>query len=193
MAKLYFKFGAMGSSKSANCLMAKFNYEQKGKKTILLKPKCDTRSPENEVNSRIGLSSKAKSIAYDDDINVDEMKNYDVILVDEAQFFAPKQIETLKYIASILDIPVLCYGLLTNYKLTLFEGSKRLVELADSLQEIKSICDCGKKANVNCLLDKDGKVITEGNDVVIGDTEYRALCYSCYYKLLNKTKGSENI
>lgn len=193
MAKLYFKYGAMGSSKSANCLMAKFNYEQKGKKAILLKPSKDTRSPQNIVTSRIGLSSKAKNIAPNENINIEEMKEYDVILVDEAQFLEPKQIETLKYIANIMDIPVLCYGLLTNYKLTLFKGSKRLVELADSLQEIKSICRCGKNANVNCLTDKFGNVVTEGSDVFIGDKQYNAMCYNCYYKLLKESERRKQI
>lgn len=190
MSKLYYKYGSMGSSKTANALMTKFNYEEKGKKVLLLKPSVDTRDGKDIIKSRIGLEAKAECIDSDCDIKkyiVENHRNkktkkfdFDVIIVDECQFLTKEQVLTLRNIASFLDVPVLCYGLRTTFKHTLFEGSKALFELADSIQEIKTICKCGNKAIINVLKDDN---INMDTDVVIGGNEkYEAMCYSCYYK-----------
>lgn len=200
MAKLYFKYGAMGSSKTANALMTKFNYEEKGKRVLLLKPTVDNRDGANVVKSRIGLEANAECVDNNCDIKkyiVQKHRNketkkfdFDVIIVDECQFFTAHQVLMLRNIASFLDIPVICYGLRTNYKLELFEGSKALFELADSIQEIKTICKCGNKAIINVLKDKDGNIVSTGDtDVVIGGNEkYESMCYKCYFNAVNSVK-----
>ena len=190
VSKLYFKYGAMGSSKTAQALMCKFNYEQKGFKVYLLKPIVDNRTVKDGkslVSSRIGLTSDC--IEFDKNQNFIEFCNENdiihdknVIIIDECQFLTKNQVNDLKDIS--LKIPVLCYGLLTNYKTELFEGSKRLVEIADSIMEIKSICRCGRKATVNARL-LDGKIVTTGEEIAIGgDEQYESMCYSCYSKKL---------
>lgn len=190
MAKLYFKYGAMGSSKTAQALMCKFNYEQKGFKVYLFKPVADNRKivdGKAVVNSRIGLSSECiefdKSfnfVAFYMDNKLTDANN--IIIVDECQFLTEKQVDQLKAIST--KMPVLCYGLLTNYKTKLFEGSKRLVEIADSLMEIKSVCKCGRKANVNARF-VDGKITLTGDEVVIGgDETYESMCFACFVKQL---------
>ena len=180
MAKLYFKYGVMGSSKTAQALITKFNYEENGSKVLFIKPATDTRDGKDIVKSRIGLSSKAKVLEATDNLSPAMVQGYDVIICDESQFFTPKQVERLKDLAAFLDIPVICYGLLTDFQTHLFPGSKRLIELADSLQEIKMICKCGKKANVNARL-IDGKITKEGELVMLGGNEsYKAMCYECW-------------
>lgn len=200
MAKLYYKYGSMGSSKTANALMTKFNYEEKGKRVLLLKPSIDNRDGEDIIKSRIGLEAKAECIDVKTDIKkyivtkhrdkTTKQFDFDVIIVDECQFFTTMQILMLRNIASFLDVPVICYGLRTNYKLELFEGSKALFELADSIQEIKTICKCGNKAIVNVLKDKDGSVIPgEDTDVIIGGNEkYESMCYKCYFDFVYRNK-----
>lgn len=200
MAKLYYKYGSMGSSKTANALMTKFNYEEKGKRVLLLKPSIDNRDGEDIIKSRIGLEAKAECIDAKTDIKkyivtkhrdkTTKQFDFDVIIVDECQFFTTMQILMLRNIASFLDVPVICYGLRTNYKLELFEGSKALFELADSIQEIKTICKCGNKAIVNVLKDKDGSVIPgEDTDVIIGGNEkYESMCYKCYFDFVFRNK-----
>lgn len=202
MSKLYFKYGAMGSSKTAQALMCKFNYEQKGFKVFLFKPILDNRFVEGNkamVWSRIGLKSDCLEFERKDDffdlckkyrILDEDNKDKNVIIVDECQFLSKTQVDQLKDIS--MQIPVLCYGLLTNYKTELFEGSKRLVEVAESLMEIKCICRCGRKATVNVLF-RDGKIVTEGDEVVIGgDEKYESMCYNCYSKLLKEQKQEKN-
>lgn len=193
MAKLYFKYGAMGSSKTAQALMCRFNYLQKGFEVYLFKPVVDTRGEENGiplVKSRIGL--KSECIEFEKDENFfDICKRYDIlherriIIVDEAQFLSREQVEQLKEISQ--SIPVLCYGLLTNFKTELFEGSKRLVEIADSLNEIKSVCKCGRKATINARI-INGKICEEGEEVVIGDETYEGMCYRCFKERLKNEK-----
>ena len=196
MAKLYYKFGAMGSSKTASALMCRFNYIQKGINVLLLKSKLDTRSKENEVESRIGLTAPCISFAENESITelyekANEEEKIKVVIVDECQFCTKKQIEQLREIAE--EIPVLCYGLKTNFKGELFEGSKRLLEIADSIQEIKSVCECGKKAIMNGRFVK-GLLVTDGNELEIGgDEKYRSLCWSCYKKEQNKAIVYEKI
>lgn len=177
MSKLYFKFGAMGSSKTAQALMCRFNYMQKGFKVLLVKPSIDTRN--KKVSSRIGLEAECLNVSTTENF-FDIYNEYkpDVIIVDECQFLTAKQVEDLKDLTQF--IPVLCYGLLTNFKTYLFEGSKRLIELADSISEIKSVCRCGRKATINARL-LNGKVVTDGPEVLIGaDETYEGRCYWCY-------------
>lgn len=184
MAKLYFKYGVMGSSKTAQALITKYNYEEKGMRVLLVKPATDTRDGENIVKSRIGLQSEAFVIGNEDDLLklfVEPMLfYYDAIICDEAQFLTPAQVEQLKEVAVSWNIPVLCYGLLADFKTELFPGSKRLVELADSLQEIKTVCECGAKATVSARL-VDGEIVRDGEQVMIGGNEsYKAMCYKCW-------------
>lgn len=196
MAKLYFKFGAMGSSKTASALMCRFNYMQKGKNVLLIKPKIDNRVKVTEVTSRIGLSAPCIAFETTDNlVKIFENENIktkvDVVICDEAQFCTKKQVEQLRDLAE--NVPVLCYGLKGNYKTELFEGSKRLLELADSISEIKSVCDCGKKAIINGRYRK-GLLVTDGAEVEIGgDEKYKGLCFSCFKKEQEKAKINEKI
>ncbi len=189
--RLYFKYGTMGSSKSAQALMCKFNYEQKGMHVMLVKPALDNRGDTDtpKVRSRIGLVSECETVAPDGSF-VQLFEKYraehgcDCIIVDEAQFCTTEQVNQLKYLTQF--VPVLCYGLLTNFRCQLFEGSKRLVELADSLQEIKSVCRCGRKSTVNARF-VDGKCVDDGPVVLIGgDESYENMCYWCWQKELKK-------
>lgn len=202
MAKLYFKFGAMGSSKSAQALMTKFNYEEKNKNVFLMKPSTDNRDDkvdENgntvaEVKSRIGLSAPAVTVGQNDDIiemylERNRLEPVDVIICDECQFLTEKQIEQMKDLADIYDVPVLCFGLRADFRTKLFPGSKRLFEIADSITEIKSVCRCGRKATVNARLDGKGNILTEGSQVMIGGNEsYVGMCYKCYREQIEKQK-----
>ena len=189
MSKLYFKYGAMGASKSAHALITKFNYEQNGSKVLLLKPAIDTRDGANVIRSRIGLKAEAFVIREEDDIFdlVDQEERYDVIICDEAQFFTPDIIDALHHIATFRNIPVICYGLLTDFQTHLFPGSKRLIEVAESFQEIKMVClvcRCGRKATVNGRF-TNGKIVTDGELVVLGGNDtYQAMCYKCYREAL---------
>ena len=193
MAKLYFKYGAMGSSKTAQALMTKFNYEEKGQKVWLIKPSLDTRDGKTVIKSRIGLKAEASVIKPDTDILdaywlFPESEAPDVIIVDEAQFLTYNQIGQLRIIVSYHDTPVICFGLRTDFQGKLFEGSKALFELADSISEIKSICKCGNKAIINARFDDNGKVVAEGPQICIGGNEkYEALCFKCWYDAINTT------
>ena len=194
MAKLYFKYGAMGSSKTANALITKFNYEERGMKVWLIKPSIDVRDGADAVRSRIGLQAQAEIITPDKNI-FEEYQNHNdchVIIADECQFFASAQIDQLRKIVDELDVPVLCYGLRTDFLTKLFEGSRRLFEVADSITEIKTICTCGKKAIVNARIDEKGKVVTEGGQILLGGNDsYVAMCHSCWKNTIKKqTKNS---
>lgn len=185
MSKLYFKYGAMGSSKTANLLITKFNYEEKGKRVLLLKSAHDNRDGANIVKSRVGLSAEAGVIQPGSILSQfrDQIRIADVILVDEAQFLTEKQINELHEIVTGYDIPVICYGLMTDFTSHLFEGSKRLVEIAESINEIKTVCECGRKATINARMDSSGKVITTGEQIVMGGNEmYKSMCYACWRK-----------
>lgn len=180
MPKLYFKYGAMGSSKTAQALMTKFNYEEKGYRVGLMKHAADDRDGVTTVRSRIGLYDEGIVIAPDMDLCAWFLENpYDVLIVDEAQFLSVEQIEQLKNIA-IEHVPVLCFGLRSDFRTLMFEGSKRLFEIADSLTEIKSVCKCGHKAEVNARL-RDGKIVREGEQILMGGAEsYIGVCYRCW-------------
>lgn len=187
MAKLYFKYGAMGSSKTANALITKFNYEERGMKVMLIKPATDTRDGIGKVSSRIGLSADA--IVIDKETNIYEMflgyRDHHVIIADECQFFTEKQIDQLRRIVDTFDVPVLCFGLRTDFLTRMFEGSRRLFEVADSITEIKTICACGKKAIVNARIDENGEVVTEGGQILIGGNDsYIAMCHSCWMRAI---------
>lgn len=186
MAKLYFKYGAMGSSKTAQALITKFNYEERDMKVLFLKPSIDNRDGELIVKSRIGLSTVATVVSIDDNIYELFQKNknnYDVIIVDECQFLTEKQVDELLNIVVYFDVPVLCFGLRTDFATHMFPGSKRLFEVADSISEIKSICKCGTKATVNARLDENGKIIYEGEQICLGGNDrYVAMCIKCWLK-----------
>lgn len=188
MAKLYFKYGVMGASKSAQALITKFNYEENNNKVLLLKPAIDTRDGKTVIKSRIGMEGDAIAIENFDNIYFNYSigkygENFNVIICDESQFFTPKHIEQLKKITLEKNVPVICYGLLSDFQTNLFPGSKRLVELADSLQEIKMVCGCGAKATVNARF-IDGKIALDGEQVVLGGNDsYKGMCYRCFDKL----------
>ena len=185
MAKLYFKYGAMGSSKTAQALITKYNYEENGLKVWLLKPSADTRDGAEILRSRIGLEAKVEVAPADCDIYARFRQTRkgccDIIIVDECQFLTPEQIDQLRAIVNDYDIPVICFGLRTDFQTRLFPGSRRLMEIADSFDEIKTICDCGNKAVVNARVDCNGHIVTEGAQVVLGGNDsYIAMCHRCY-------------
>ena len=184
MAKLYFKYGAMGSSKTAQALITKYNYEENDLKVWLIKPSADTRDGESIVRSRIGLQAVAQIITPNMDVYEtfkNEKSTYcDIIIADECQFLTIPQIDQLRAIANDFDIPVICFGLRTDFQTKLFPGSLRLMEVADTIQEIKTICDCGNKAIVNARI-IDGYIVTEGDQVLLGGNDaYIAMCHKCY-------------
>ena len=192
MAKLYFKYGAMGSSKSAQALITKFNYEELGMTVWLIKPSIDTRDGADVIKSRIGLECKAQIITPEQNIE-DEYHaagKHDVIIADEAQFFTGEQIEQLRALVDNEDLPVLCFGLRTDFLTHLFPGSQRLLELADSLTEIKTVCACGRKATVNARIDETGRVVTQGDQVFLGGNDsYIAMCHKCWKEKIRAQRG----
>lgn len=183
MAKLYFKYGAMGSSKSAQALITKFNYEELGMSVWLIKPSIDTRDGADIIKSRIGLECHAQVITPQQDI-VEEYRRagkHDVIIADEAQFFTPAQIDQLRQLVDDDALPVLCFGLRTDFLTHFFPGAQRLMELADSITEIKTVCACGRKATVNARIDGAGRIITHGDQVLLGGNDsYVAMCHRCW-------------
>ncbi len=193
MAKLYFKYGAMGSSKTAQALITKFNYEERGMRVWLIKPSTDTRDGADVIQSRIGLSAVCQPIKKGDnilEIFKSEHSADDVIIADECQFFSAEQIDQLRAVVNECDIPVLCFGLRTDFLTHCFPGSLRLFEVADSIAEIKTICTCGSKATVNARFDGNGKIVTEGSQVMLGGNDsYIALCHRCYVERIRKERG----
>lgn len=176
MAKLYFRYGAMGSSKTANALMVKFNYEEKHQKVLLLKPAADTRDA--DVVSRIGLMSPAKLVGPNENVYaiVDQGSPVHCVIVDEAQFLTKEQVHQLTELVDKLNIPVICYGLRSDFQGKLFPGSEALLALSDTVEEIKTICWCGKKAIMNMRI-CNGKAVFEGEQIYIGGNEsYNAVC-----------------
>lgn len=201
MAKLYFRYGAMNCGKSTALMQVAHNYEEKGKKVIVIKSSIDTKA-DNRLQSRIGIERNVDLLI---EPNESFEKYYEMwsktgknsepevscLLVDEAQFLTEKQVEELWIFVKMYDIPVICYGLRTNFQTNFFTGSKRLLELADELEELITICDCGKRAKFNARF-VDGKFATEGNSVLIdgefSNVEYKPMCGKCY--VLNKYKKS---
>ena len=192
MAKLYFKYGAMGSSKTAQALITKYNYEENDMKVWLIKPSADTRDGAQILRSRIGLEAQVEPIAPNVDIYArflgSRVRRCDVIIVDECQFMTEKQIDQLRAIVNEQNVPVLCFGLRTDFLTRLFPGSRRLMELADCIEEIKTMCDCGAKATVNARI-SDGYIGTEGAQVVLGGNDsYIAMCHRCYIRGIREHK-----
>ncbi len=194
MSKLYFRYGAMNCGKTTALLQVAYNYEEKGKNIIILKPSIDKKGDKNIV-SRLGIERKVDYLILPDDsiLKKVKLKNIDCILVDEVQFMSKDQIKELWIIAKIHNIPVICYGLKSNFKAELFEGSKHIIALADELEELYTICSCGKKARFNARI-INGKYVTEGDVVAIDgiDATYEPLCGKCYIEKILKYKEKNN-
>ena len=207
MAKLYFRFGTVGSAKTLNLLAVAHNYQTQNKKTLLLKPALDERFGMEDIRSRAGLVKKADYLindktdfifqgkrllgrqkCYDNEaVNLDAHRGVACILVDEAQFLSAEIIDQLHLITLKAKIPVICYGLKTNFRGYLFEGTRRIIELADSIEEVKSTCHyCDRKALFNLKL-KGNVPIWDGPEIELGAEEtYKPVCKTCYYQLLQK-------
>lgn len=201
MAKLSFYYGAMGSCKTLRLLTTAYNFEEKGIPFMVLKPSADTRDGSNIIKSRIGVERECIPINEDVDI-YQAIKDYnnilkstfsklEYILIDECQFLTENQVNQLAKIVDKLEINVLCFGLRTDFTSHCFQGSKRLFELADTIEEVKSRCNCGNKTSINARFDSNGKLILEGNQIVIGGNDiYKPLCRKCWSqevsKILNK-------
>ena len=192
MAKLYFKYGAMGSSKTAQALITKYNYEENDMRVWILKPSADTRDGVAVLRSRIGLEAEAEIAAPEADIYQRFREGFagkcDAVIVDECQFLTPEQIQQLRSIVDDFSVPVMCFGLRTDFQTHLFPGSRRLMELADCIEEIKTMCDCGAKATVNARIN-EGYIVTEGAQVVLGGNDcYIAMCHRCYIQGIREHK-----
>lgn len=194
MAKLFFRYGTMSASKSTELLITAHNYEQKGMKVLVMKPNIDTR--DKGIKSRLGIERKC-DITFGKNINLFDLfyileykDNINCILIDEAQFLTKTQVVDLLHIVIKFNIPVICYGLKIDYMCNGFEGSNALLTLAHDIKELKTVCKCGKKATTH-LLKIDNKYIFNGNQTIIGDSEYESVCYDCYLK--EKEKVVNNI
>ena len=193
MAKLYFKYGAMGSSTTAQALITKYNYEENDMKVWLIKPSADTRDGRAILRSRIGLEAEVEVMTPETDIagRFGEIahERYNAVIVDECQFLTEQQIDQLRSIVNDYGVPVMCFGLRTDFQTKLFPGSRRLMEVADTIQEIKTMCDCGAKATVNARIDGEGHIVTEGAQVVLGGNDsYIAMCHRCYIQGIREHK-----
>ena len=193
MAKLYFKYGAMGSSKTAQALITRYNYEENNMRVWLIKPSADVRDGVDILRSRIGLEAKVDVMTPETDIYErfakEHQKDCHVVIVDECQFMTEKQIDELRAIVDDFSVPVLCFGLRTDFLTNLFPGSCRLMELADVIEEIKTMCDCGAKATVNARIDSAGYIVTEGEQVLLGGNDrYIAMCHRCYVRGIREKK-----
>lgn len=190
MSKLYFRYGAMNSGKSTHLMQVAYNYEERGMNVVIIKPKVDSKGGEKLV-SRLGVARKVDLLISEGDNIFDIIKDYntdvkkiDCILVDEVQFMKAHQIDQLFEISVKMNIPIICYGLRTDFKLNGFEGSTRLLLLAHSIEEMKTICACGRKAIFNGRK-INGKFVFEGDQIAIdeeNDVQYESLCGECYYK-----------
>lgn len=196
MAKMHFKYASMNSGKSIDLIRTAYNYEENGYKVLILKPAIDTKG-EDSITSRVGLSKKADMLLLYSDSVLEKLKNkldnISCILIDEAQFLSTKQVEDLFLVSKACDIPVLCYGLRTNFKMESFAGSKRLLEVSDVLEEITTLCKCGEIARYVARKVGD-KYVQDGEEVVIDGTEnitYIPLCGKCYLEKVNKINLDE--
>ncbi len=176
MAKLYFYYGAMGSSKTANALMAEYNYSERGQKALLAKTNIDTRDGANVIRSRIGLEKECVLLTDVCAMSDEQLKTYDAVIVDEIQFATKDQVDFLAHIVDDLNVPVLCYGLRADFQNNLFEGSERLIAICDEIREVKTVCWCGKKATCNARYNERG-IVRVGSQIMLGaNDEYIALC-----------------
>ena len=173
MAKLYFRYGAMGSSKTANAIMVQYNYKERGQKVLMLKPQLDNRDGERTVMSRCGLQTEC---AFVEELPQIDVSGYDCLIVDEAQFLTKAQVQQLVSVVDEKNIPVICYGLRADFQGNLFEGSHWLMAWADTIEEVKTICWCGRKATCNARV-ANGKVVKEGDQILLGgNSQYVSLC-----------------
>lgn len=195
MSKLYFRYGAMGCGKTMQLLQVAFNYEERGQKVCVMKPATDTKN-DNKLLTRIGPERETDFCFKKNDDLFDFVKKFgkvDCVLVDEAQFLTKEQVDQLLMITIKLHIPVMTYGLRLNFRMEDggFDGATRLLQVAHDIEEIKTICECGHKATLNCRF-LNGKMVTDGPDVLIDDgkskIEYRALCPACFFKNLEEDK-----
>ena len=196
MSKLYFRYGAMNSGKSTHLMQVAYNYKERGMRVLLIKPSTDKKGGDRLV-SRLGVEVKVDMIVDKDTSILSEVKEnvelsgkLDCILVDEVQFMKKYQIDQLFEIAVTLEIPVICYGLRTDFKMEGFEGSERLLLIAHSIEEMKTICKCGTKALLNGRK-INGKFVFSGDQIAIDtvdNVEYESLCGQCYYKYKNEEK-----
>ncbi|MDO5569343.1 MAG: thymidine kinase [bacterium] len=191
MAKLYFRYGTMNSGKTIDIIKVAYNYYEMGMKTLVIKPAIDIKG-NNNIVARNGLTRQADYLIKSKDNIYDLLKgklsDIKCILVDESQFLLPQQVDELATIVDEYNIPIICYGLKTDFQSYLFSGSKRLLEVADSLEELKTICPCGKKALFNARL-KEGEFVFTGEQVIIdGNAQYKALCRECYQEAERKAK-----
>ena len=188
IGKLYFRYGTMGSAKTAMLLTQAYNFEERQMEYLCFKPVIDTREQRNVIRSRIGIERECRWIYPDTDLYSELRHIFEQtlslpswLLVDEAQFLSAAQVEQLARVTDDFGCNVLCYGLRTDFKTHLFEGSRRLFEIADSIEEIKSTCSCGRKTIVNARIDSAGNIITEGEQVEIGGNDkYMAVCRKCW-------------
>ena len=179
MAKLYYRYGAMGSSKTANAIMVQYNYMERGQKVLMLKPKLENRDGASMVKSRCGLETECRFV---EDLTLDSARGYDCIIVDEAQFITKERVQLLVRIVDELNIPVICYGLRTDFQENFFEGSMWLMAWADSIEEVKTICWCGRKAICNARV-VNGKVVKEGDQILLGgSSQYVSLCRTHFHQ-----------
>ena len=188
MAKLIFRYGAMGSSKTANALMVRYNYYERDKRVVLLKTRCEDRDGAKVIKSRIGLEEPCEFA--EDFLENYGGEHYDCIIVDEVQFLAPEIIDRLSNLVDEHNITVICYGLRTDFRSHLFPGAQRLMELADDIEQIRTICWCGKRAHFNARL-LNGEMVTEGEQVQLGGNEsYISLCRKHYKQRKIKAERS---
>ena len=177
MAKLYFRYGVMGSSKTANALMVRYNYEERGQVALLVKPEIDQRDGAKFVASRMGLSHPCIYFSELAAMPEETLKQYACVIVDEAQFLSREEVQFLVRVVDDWNVPVICYGLRADFSGRLFPGSQELLATADIIEEVKTICWCGKKATCNARFDRDGNVLREGEQVVLGaNDQYIGLC-----------------
>ncbi len=199
MGKLYFYYGAMGCSKTANALMTHFNYEEVGQRALLCKPAVDTREGERIIRSRIGLEKECILLEELETMDEEDIRSYDCIIVDEVQFATEKQIDFLTDIVDFMDVPVVCYGLRADFQNHLFPGSERIMAVADVIQEMKAVCWCGRKATCNARYNEKG-IVRDGEQVMLGaNDDYMALCRK-HFKLgmlgpvkQKDTRGKEEV
>lgn len=189
MSKLFFRYGAMSSGKSAALLQVAHNYDEKGIKIAVIKPEIDTRGGDSVI-SRLGIERKVDALIPANKMVLECLNDKlpSALIVDEAQFLTPLQVEELYMISKIYDVPVLAYGLRCDFQMQGFPGASRLLELADDIEELKTICRCGRKATMNVRL-VDGEPVFEGNKIVLADDAnqtYESVCGTCYLKMRSK-------
>lgn len=199
--KLYFRYGTMGSAKTAMLLTQAYNFEERGLNYVCMKPIVDTRENRNVIHSRIGIERECKWIYADTNLysDIKEISDKDLqqlpdwILIDEAQFLSKEHVDQLAAIVDDFGCNIVCYGLRTDFRGNMFEGSKRLFEMADTIDEVKSTCTCGRKTIMNARIDSNGVIITEGEQVEIGGNDrYVACCRKCWRnKKLERSRRSQ--